>query len=203
MSNQDMPAALAQCKAQLRRDLLERRQAASQNADASKKTCTKLSELLRKVFGAELTQTVLSGYIPIRGELDPLVAMTLHPGPVALPVVRAKGEALEFHQWHPGCAMVEGAFKTLIPAQPALLVPQALIVPLVAFDRHGFRLGYGGGFYDRTLEQLRASGRVLAIGFGYDVQEVDQVPIEATDQQLDLIITPTRIIRPDAPYRHN
>jgi 5-formyltetrahydrofolate cyclo-ligase len=71
-----------------------------------------------------------------------------------------------------------------------------LIVPLVAFDRRGFRLGYGGGFYDRTLERLRAQGPVTAIGFAYGAQELPEVPVEPTDQPLDLIVTETGILTP-------
>ena len=71
-----------------------------------------------------------------------------------------------------------------------------LIVPLLAFDRRGFRLGYGGGFYDRTLAGLRARGAVTAIGFGFAAQEVAEVPAEATDARLDLIVTEAGTISP-------
>jgi len=73
-------------------------------------------------------------------------------------------------------------------------IPEIVIVPLVAFDDAGGRLGYGGGFYDRTLELLRANGPVLTIGFAYDAQQADQLPLEPTDQPLDMIITESRII---------
>jgi 5-formyltetrahydrofolate cyclo-ligase len=69
------------------------------------------------------------------------------------------------------------------------VTPQILIVPLLAFDARGYRLGYGGGFYDRTLQGLRAAGPVTAIGFAYNAQEVAQVPTEPTDQPLDFIVT--------------
>jgi len=69
------------------------------------------------------------------------------------------------------------------------LVPEVVIVPLVAFDASGYRLGYGGGFYDRTLELLRANGPVLAVGFAYAAQELPAVPVEPTDQPLDAILT--------------
>jgi 5-formyltetrahydrofolate cyclo-ligase len=77
----------------------------------------------------------------------------------------------------------------LIPHAGDWLVPEVLVVPMVAFDRLGYRLGYGGGFYDRTLEDLRARGPVTAIGFAYALQEMDRVPVEPTDQPLDLIVT--------------
>ena len=69
------------------------------------------------------------------------------------------------------------------------MVPQIVILPLLAFDGAGHRLGYGGGFYDRTLQKLRAAGPVHAVGFAYEAQAVEQVPTEATDQPLDAIVT--------------
>lgn len=92
--------------------------------------------------------------------------------------------------------MVPGAFGALIPEGGEAVDPDVLIVPLLAFDRHGFRLGYGGGFYDRTLEGLRARKSILAIGFAYESQEMDEVPIEPTDQPLDLIVTEREVFAP-------
>ena len=102
---------------------------------------------------------------------------------------RGPAQALRFREWSPGCTLVEGAFKALIPAEGAWIDPEVLIVPLLAFDARGFRLGYGGGFYDRTLEGLRARRPTLAIGFAYAAQEIEAVPIEPTDQRLDAIVT--------------
>lgn len=138
---------------------------------------------------AGLRGQVLAGYMPMRTEADPLPAMAAHDGPVCVPVIEAPGLPLVFHRWTPKARMVPGAFGALIPAEGVPLVPQVLIVPLLAFDRRGFRLGYGGGFYDRTLERLRNSGPVTAIGFAFAAQEVDVVPTEPTDQPLDLIVT--------------
>lgn len=138
---------------------------------------------------AGLRGQVLAGYMPMRTEADPLPAMAAHDGPVCVPVIEAPGLPLVFHRWTPKARMVPGAFGALIPGEGVPLVPQVLIVPLLAFDRRGFRLGYGGGFYDRTLERLRNSGPVTAIGFAFASQEVDVVPTEPTDQPLDLIVT--------------
>ncbi|WP_371286182.1 5-formyltetrahydrofolate cyclo-ligase [Albidovulum sp.] len=92
--------------------------------------------------------------------------------------------------------MVPGTFGALVPAEGDWIEPEVLIVPLLAFDRRGYRLGYGGGFYDRTLEALRARGPVTAIGFAFAAQEVDEVPIEATDQPLDIVVTDKGILIP-------
>lgn len=132
---------------------------------------------------------VLAGYMPMRTEIDPLPAMAAHQGPVGVPVILGPGQALKFREWTPGCAMQEGAFKAYIPVEGTWVEPEVVIVPLVAFDTQGYRLGYGGGFYDRTLEGLRARHAVIAVGFAFDAQEMPQVPIEETDQKLDFIIT--------------
>ena len=132
---------------------------------------------------------VLSGYMPMRTEIDPLPAMAAHQGPVGVPVIMAKATPLRFREWSPGCRLVEGAFKALIPEDGAWVEPQVLIVPLLAWDARGSRLGYGGGFYDRTLERLRARGPVLAVGFAFAAQEVETVPTDAFDQRLDAVVT--------------
>ena len=132
---------------------------------------------------------VLSGYMPMRTEIDPLPAMAAHQGTVGVPVIMAKSTPLRFREWSPGCKLVEGAFKAMIPEEGAWVEPEVLIVPLLAWDRRGFRLGYGGGFYDRTLAGLRARGPVLAVGFAFAAQEVEAVPTDEFDQRLDAVVT--------------
>jgi 5-formyltetrahydrofolate cyclo-ligase len=133
----------------------------------------------------------LSGYLPIRTEADPRPAMAhaARLGPVGVPMVMGSGLPLTFRSWTPQSALVEATFGVQVPQDTAEMVPEVLIVPMLAFDDRGYRLGYGGGFYDRTLERLRAAGPVLAIGFAFAAQRVDRLPIEATDQPLDLIVT--------------
>jgi len=133
----------------------------------------------------------LAGYMPMRTEIDPLPAMTLAAafGPVGVPVIRGKGLPLMFRQWTPGCALTEGPFRAMVPVGGDWIVPQVLIVPLVAFDARGGRLGYGGGFYDRTLQGLRATGPVTAIGYAWAAQEAADLPLEPTDEPLDIIVT--------------
>lgn len=146
------------------------------------------AELLADVLAAQ-RGAVLAGYMPMRTEIDPLPAMAAHQGPVGVPVIIGKAMPLKFREWSRGSVMVAGAFGALIPEEGAWVEPQVLIVPLLAFDARGYRLGYGGGFYDRTLEGLRARGPVLAVGFAFAAQEVAEVPVEATDQPLDMIVT--------------
>jgi len=108
----------------------------------------------------------------------------------ALPVVVAKNTPLVFRQWAPGDALVLGRWNIKVPPEEAPeVLPDVLLVPLLAFDRQGFRLGYGGGFYDRTLAKLRALKSVTAIGVAYSGQEVDAVPRDEFDQRLNWIMT--------------
>ena len=152
------------------------------------------TDMLREVLAGHAGK-VLAGYMPMRTEIDPLPAMAAHGGVVGVPVIPGEAQPLVFHRWHPGARMVAGAFGALVPEASEEVVPEVLIVPLLAFDRAGYRLGYGGGFYDRTLEGLRARGPVTAIGFAFAAQEVDRVPTEPTDQKLDLIVTERGVIR--------
>ncbi|MFT4013040.1 MAG: 5-formyltetrahydrofolate cyclo-ligase [Paracoccus sp. (in: a-proteobacteria)] len=139
---------------------------------------------------------VLAGYWPMRDEADPRPAMQAHAGPVCLPVVTGPARPLTFRRYDG--RLEPGRFGTRHPpAECPELRPQVLIVPLAGFDRAGNRLGYGGGFYDRTLERLRALGPVTAIGFAYAVQEIRAIPVESTDQPLDLIVTDREILHLD------
>jgi 5-formyltetrahydrofolate cyclo-ligase len=138
---------------------------------------------------------VLAGYMPMRTEIDPLPAMAGYRGRVCVPVIVGKGVPLAFREWTAAGEMVAGEFGARVPAAGDWLEPSVLIVPLLAWDRRGYRLGYGGGYYDRTLERLRGRGPVLAVGFGFGAQEVAGVPVEATDQRLDLMVTEAGVVR--------
>jgi 5-formyltetrahydrofolate cyclo-ligase len=108
----------------------------------------------------------------------------------ALPVVVARNTPLLFRQWAPGGALVLGRWDIQIPPETAPEVqPDVLLVPMLAFDRKGHRMGYGGGFYDRTLAKLRALKKVTAIGVAYAGQEIAMVPRHDHDQPLDWIMT--------------
>lgn len=146
------------------------------------------AELLADYLSAHRGRA-LSGYMPMRTEIDPLPAMAAHLGPVCVPVIVGKGQPLKFREWTPGCAMITGEFGALIPADGGWIEPEVLIVPLLAFDTRGYRLGYGGGYYDRTLQALREKRATLAVGYAFATQQVPKVPIDVYDQQLDAIIT--------------
>ena len=138
----------------------------------------------------------IAGYLPIKTEIDPLSAMeeaSAH-SLVGVPVIQGNSQPLKFSRWEPGCHLKKGPFDVQIPVISNYFVPEVLIIPMVAFDRNGGRLGYGGGFYDRTLEHLRSRHAILAIGFAYSEQEFANLPLEPTDQKLDIIITEREII---------
>ncbi len=139
---------------------------------------------------------VLAAYMPIRTEIDPLPVMheMARFGPVCVPIIQGAGQALKFRQWTPGCALVDGPFGAMVPEKGDWLVPEVVVAPLVAFDRRGGRLGYGGGFYDRTLEGLRATRPTLAVGFAYATQEAQGLPLEPTDQPLDAVVTEREVL---------
>lgn len=167
-----------------------RKEAKSTDADAAA-----VAHLLEAVLPHK--GRAMAGYMPIRTEIDPLPVMAAMAafGPVCVPVIEASGLPLQFHRWEPGCEMVEGTFGAFVPTEPELVVPEVVIVPLLAFNRQGGRLGYGGGFYDRTLEGLRARGVVVAIGYAFAAQETSNLPLEATDQPLDMIVTEVGLLR--------
>ena len=180
-------------KDRLRAEGLAARAALTDAPARSAAACAHLLDWL----SAHAPRAVLAGYVPIRAEADPRPALAGHRGPTCLPVVAGPGRALDFRLWRPGEALEPGAFGTKQPGVGAKLVqPQVVIVPLAAFDRRGGRVGYGGGYYDRSLEKLRAAGPVLAVGLGFAAQRVESVPEAAHDQPLDLIATEDGILNP-------
>ncbi|MCK9284157.1 MAG: 5-formyltetrahydrofolate cyclo-ligase [Rhodocyclaceae bacterium] len=127
---------------------------------------------------------------PIRGEFDarPLVAELLRAGwRACLPSLPAPAAAMVFHRWTPGAAMQPGRYDIPVPAEAAACVPDTLLLPLVAFDAAGYRLGYGGGYFDRTLAALVP--RPLTIGVGFELARVDSTLPQAHDIPADVIVT--------------
>jgi len=155
-------------------------------------------------LGALLTQHVLrdapppegaviAGFWPLPGEIDirPLLHALAERGhAVLLPVTPKRGLPLTFRRWRPGDAMATGRFGTVVPAGEAM-VPSLLLVPLLAFDRRGHRLGYGAGFYDRTMVLLAGVPR---IGCAFACQELARVPTGPFDQRLDAVATEREVI---------
>ena len=180
-----MGASLTELKAGLRKQAFARRKTAFDAGDPMP-AVHRLLRVLEPHRGKPV-----AGHMPMRTELDPLPAMADlgMEATIGVPVIVANGQPLVFHEWSLEADMVDGPFGARVPANGNEMTPQVVIVPLVAFDRFGGRLGYGGGFYDRTLEGLRAKGPVYAVGYAWAAQELDKVPLEPTDQPLDALVT--------------
>ena len=134
---------------------------------------------------------IVAAYWPIRDELDcrPVLTRLVDSGqPVCLPVVLGDEEPLELRLWAEGEPLYPSGFGTLAPAETAPLVePDVILMPLLGFDKHGTRLGYGGGYYDRTLARLGKMPRLIGLAFA--AQELDHVPRDSHDVPLDAVVT--------------
>jgi 5-formyltetrahydrofolate cyclo-ligase len=133
---------------------------------------------------------IIAFYFPFRGEIDvlPLMEELFSSGYVtAFPVVLAQRTALQFRAWAPGCAMLRGVYGIPHPAQGAIVEPDTFIVPLLGFDAQFYRLGYGGGFYDRTF--AATTKVVRSIGIGFEAARVDTIHPQEFDIPMDVLIT--------------
>ena len=143
--------------------------------------------------------TIVAGYRTIRGEVD-INTIFQHVDfnykKSCLPVVEAADKPLIFREWRSGEKLEKGPFGVEVPGiHAAVVIPDYVLVPLVAFDRAGHRLGYGAGYYDRTIRHLRVSQKNLQIiGVGYSMQEVETIPTDTYDERLDMIVTEKEII---------
>lgn len=151
-------------------------------------------------FHEELTRLyapkIVAAYWPIRTEIDPvpLLAKLCEKGATAcLPVTPEEGKPLVFYEWQIGTPLADGPYDTKEPdGSSAVVIPDLILAPLLAFDADCWRLGYGGGFYDRTLAQLEEAGyQTHVVGIAFDESEVERVPTGPYDKSLSAIITPT------------
>jgi len=185
---------LANLKNDFRRDALARRDALSlEDRTAAAEAIAAASLPVELPPG-----TIVAGYSPINTELDPFPLMhsVAEKGAIlALPVIIARDHPLIFRAWRPGEGLVRGPFGIFQPSSDAPEVdPDIVLVPLAAFDRAGHRIGYGRGYYDRTLQNLRASKKITVIGLGFAVQEIETVPRLPHDEQLDCVLTERGLI---------
>ncbi|QJE73346.1 5-formyltetrahydrofolate cyclo-ligase [Aerophototrophica crusticola] len=160
-----------------------------------------VAKLVLESFADRLApELIVSAYWPRGDELDTrpiLRALAARGIRTCLPVVAGRGWPLLFKLWRDGHPLVPGGFGVMEPMAEAPVVrPDLLLVPLLAWDRQGYRLGYGAGYYDRTLEALRLEGPpVVAAGIGYAAQELPAVPRDGYDQRLDWIVTEQAAVR--------
>lgn len=186
----DATSANARPKALLRRALLDARSTLDARAERDTALATRLTDELSR-----RAPRCIGFYWPIQDEFDArdvvatwLVAASPDtPRFAALPVVTAPATPLVFHRWTPDTPMMEGRYRIPVPRDTEVLVPDLLLVPCVGFTRDGLRLGYGGGFYDRTLHAMEPAPQTL--GIAYDLLEVRDLSAEAHDLALDAIVT--------------
>jgi 5-formyltetrahydrofolate cyclo-ligase len=140
---------------------------------------------------------IIAGYAAIKGEADPFPLMAaLANNSHALCLPRAHNGVLSFHAWKPGDKLVSGHMGIQEPEEKAReRRPDFVIVPLLAFDKNGYRLGYGGGYYDRYLAANRAKRTLRAVGIAYAGQQLDELPHEDFDERLDAVVTEAQVIR--------
>ncbi|HVJ76879.1 MAG TPA: 5-formyltetrahydrofolate cyclo-ligase [Hyphomicrobium sp.] len=179
-------------KKELRAAAIERRKAAfaRHGAEASRMIAAHGLDFIGVNAGS-----VVSGFAAINEEINPAPLMTWLQAEgfrLALPVMQGKSKPLLMRSWTPGDAMNVAAWGIAEPLEDKPSVdPDVVLVPLLAFDARGYRLGYGGGFYDRTLQRLRKLKPVVAVGLAYDELRVDAVPVESYDERLDWVLTPS------------
>jgi 5-formyltetrahydrofolate cyclo-ligase len=184
-----LSAPTDQLKATLRRTATARRQA----LPPDERQAAGLAVAERGLPVEVAPGTVVSGFSPFRSEISPLPLLRRLADAgvgLALPVVVGRGQPLTMRSWSFGAPLVPGVWGIREPPADAPEVfPDILIVPLLAFDRRGYRLGYGGGFYDRTIARLRTMKPVTTIGIAFAAQQIDEVPTTPRDERLDLVLT--------------
>ena len=188
-----MDAVLEQ-KAQLRREALARRDALP--VEIRKAVAEAIAA--RAFPLAVAPGVIVSGFMPLKSEINPLPLMRKLADAgarLALPVVIGLGKPLIMRGWQWGEPLVPGVWGIRQPPPTAPeLQPDVLLVPLLAFDRRGHRIGYGAGYYDLTIAQLRAKKPIAAVGIAFAAQEVETVPRTAFDARLDLVLTESETI---------
>jgi 5-formyltetrahydrofolate cyclo-ligase len=176
-------------KAALRAEALLRRDALAPDA----RTAAAEAIAVRPLPVAARPGLIVSGYMPIRSEINPLPLLRRYAGAgaqLALPAIVARGQPLSLRSWAVGEKLIAGQWGIREPAaQAPEVAPDVMLVPLAAFDRRGNRIGYGAGYYDRTIAAIRARKPVIAIGVAYAAQEVPEVPVLDHDVGLDLVLT--------------
>ncbi len=187
-------ASVEGIKAELRREAIARRDALPAEARQAA-----AEAIAARPFPLAVTPgTIVSGFMPLKSEINPLPLLRKLAGQgarLALPVVAGRGKPLVMREWVFGESLVAGVWGIREPKPEAAVVnPDILLLPLLAFDRAGHRIGYGAGYYDLTLAQLRARKPVIAVGLAFAAQEVAAIPATPRDARLDLVLTEREVL---------
>ncbi|MDT3683553.1 MAG: 5-formyltetrahydrofolate cyclo-ligase [Pseudorhodoplanes sp.] len=181
-------------KAALRREAFTRRDA----LPAADRTAAAQTIATRPFPMAVPQGAIVSGYSPMKSEFNPVPLMRKLAdagAQLALPVVAGRGKPLTMRAWSFGEELGSGVWGIREPKADAPEVfPDILLVPLAAFDRNGHRIGYGAGYYDKTITRIRAMKPTIAIGVAFAAQEIDRVPATPFDARLDLVLTEREVI---------
>ncbi|HEY7846088.1 MAG TPA: 5-formyltetrahydrofolate cyclo-ligase [Bradyrhizobium sp.] len=180
-------------KAELRATALARREALSdKKREAAAKALAKRGLPLPITAGL-----IVSGYSPIRNEIDPAQLMeklAAQGARLALPTINARGKSLIFRSFRPGDRLTLGMLGIPEPSPAAAeVVPDIMLVPLAAFDASGHRIGYGAGYYDYTFTHLRKAKDIIGIGLAFAAQEIEAIPALSHDVPLDYVLTEKRV----------
>ena len=190
-----MSTLAASRKSVLRHDALRRRGAVEPAVRES--FSARLAEQ-GVAFARRVGAGVVAAFLPIRDEPDTLpllAALSAHGFRTALPVAAARGAPLVFRRWRAGDPTRTGPMGLREPlADAEILAPDLLFVPLACFDRRGHRIGFGAGFYDRSLAALRAAGRTTAVGVAFSASQVAEIPDEPHDERLDFVLTERELV---------
>jgi 5-formyltetrahydrofolate cyclo-ligase len=181
--------SLREQKKSLRAEAREKRSA---NRDINEDCADKLADVFLLHFSLPPGAVVVT-YAPIRDEIDPSAlneSLRAKGYPLALPIIIGENKSLIFRAYEKGDKLLANPLGIFEPMSSAAGVePDVLLIPMLAFDRARNRLGYGGGYYDRTIKKLRAKKPILTIGLAYSYQEVDKIPIGTHDVPVDKIVT--------------
>ncbi len=178
-------------KSILRKDLLVKR---SKIKNRSKKESSIFKRLKTIINNNSL---IVAGYFSVRSEvnLDPFLNFLLrNKFSLCLPYIKKLKSSLLFKELTKNSKLISGRYNIMHPDTDTLLTPNIILTPLVGFDLFKNRIGYGGGYYDRTIESLEKKNQVLKLGIAFDEQETIKIPNEKNDKKLDIIVTPTRLI---------
>jgi 5-formyltetrahydrofolate cyclo-ligase len=182
-------AIIDSLKAQIRRDAAARRDA----LPAAERSAAAATIAARPLPVAVPAGAIVSGFSPLKSEINPVPLMRAFADAgagLALPVVAGRGKPLIMRSWTFGAPLVAGVWGIREPPPDAAEVfPDILIVPLLAFDRVGHRIGYGAGYYDMTIARLRGIKPVIAVGIAYAAQEIAEIPTTERDARLDFVLT--------------
>jgi 5-formyltetrahydrofolate cyclo-ligase len=186
--------SIPELKAELRREALAKRDAMPPAARAAAAE----SVAARSLPVAVAPGAIVSAYSPIRSEINPLPLLRRFAeagASLVLPAIAERGKPLILRAWTFGAPLARGQWGIREPGPDAPeVLPDIMIVPLAAFDRRGYRIGYGAGYYDLTLNALRARKPVIAIGLAYGSQEIAAVPNHGHDARLDLVLTENEVV---------